>query len=872
MTTIEIKTSAKNGTKLYYVDNKRVSRDIALEAAANIRNDLFTIETGSWNDYTKAVEYKMLMRTKQCPIKIQQESHRYDIIFRVLVDDVVVKSFIECKTDVNSIKQTKQDLTAFANKIAYAYINGAYGIRIRGRYDIEILNAPVVEADVDDYIVTPDAQEVAIDAEQTEADNNIMAIETDGSEDDSDYNVFDLIPDISELNDVDDYAVTTDAQKVAIDAEQQQADCNRDSLLAEIAKYQAAYDNACERDDWLKINGEYVSFWGNKVRCIRSERFDAYIEYFYSYAGKKSRRFNYRGAVVKKDKFFECIANEERASEQLDAFRKFDKDNNTDRHSDYIACPSFKFRVNIYYTYANGKESASELYYDSFDQALAYLHNFKAFAATEQLIFSAKIQENRICGEVFFGIRKDEQEFFTDKYYTDIANHEPTEQENTDNITSEQTREYKYYVTSNLPIADASPAGFIKASDGINKFVVYDHPLTISQIVGYYLVPDIGNSESLEDIDTDWDFGSSIDCLADWRKRQTLDIERATRITVDIETDGSEDDSTDDNTFDLLPDVSELNDVDDTPAKLDETPPVAYYRIIGREHFKIGDEDGDVITFIDGAWYSIFSNKYGAVIRRNSPEQIEFYIIQYLPGYGEKQERVDEYDFWRILEEAGSCQLDSDFENYCRDAKADTNFLTESIIDTLDDIAHCDDPDLADGYVNVLVDLFTDLRDVNYGVYQAFVSIIANQIDNSPAVSVIDNPQAEQLPDTLTSIFNTCAEYNSHAPAGWEIRFDSEHNNYPIEFNGVSVAKVDSLAVLKFLKPDEFFDQFRTLIDKSYSERQQFIDRCKKELREWDDVRCEMVAIYGEDLERLKTIDDMIAQIKRDMFIAEIAG
>ena len=171
MATIETKI-AKNGSELYYVDKKRVSRAIALEAAANNRKgNLFTIETGSWNDYTKTIEYKTLMRTAQCPIKIQQENKRYDIIFRVLVDNVVVKSFYGHKNDSDAIKQAKQYATILANKIAAAYIRGAYGIKVLGEYHIEILNAPA-EADVNDYAVTADAQQAAIDAEQAQAVNN----------------------------------------------------------------------------------------------------------------------------------------------------------------------------------------------------------------------------------------------------------------------------------------------------------------------------------------------------------------------------------------------------------------------------------------------------------------------------------------------------------------------------------------------------------------------------------------------------------------------------------------------------------------------------------------------------------------------------
>lgn len=195
---------ANDGTSIYYVDGKRTSREIALDAAAeNRKGNLFTVETGYWNEGAKTVNYKTLMIIAECPIKIQQQAFCHDIGFRVIVSSVEVKTFYANKNNTDDIKKARRNAAVLANKIAYAYIIGAYGIRILGGYDIKILDAPIAEADINDYAVTTGAQEVAIAAEIEQA--AMTANETDGSEDDNDDDeVFSLLPNIDDLNDVDD--------------------------------------------------------------------------------------------------------------------------------------------------------------------------------------------------------------------------------------------------------------------------------------------------------------------------------------------------------------------------------------------------------------------------------------------------------------------------------------------------------------------------------------------------------------------------------------------------------------------------------------------------------------------------------------------
>lgn len=168
---------AKNGATIYYVNGERVSRDIALDAAnENRKGNLFTFETGYWNENTKTVNYKTLMIIAECTIKIQQKAFLHDLGFRIIVSGVEVKTFYASKDIAYDIKQARQNAAVLANKIAHAYICGAFGIRIMGGCDIKILNAPITEPDIDDYAVTVEAQDAAIDAEIENAKSNLRKI------------------------------------------------------------------------------------------------------------------------------------------------------------------------------------------------------------------------------------------------------------------------------------------------------------------------------------------------------------------------------------------------------------------------------------------------------------------------------------------------------------------------------------------------------------------------------------------------------------------------------------------------------------------------------------------------------------------------
>ena len=105
------------------------------------------------------------------------------------------------------------------------------------------------------------------------------------------------------------------------------------------------------------------------------------------------------------------------------------------------------------------------------------------------------------------------------------------------------------------------------------------------------------------------------------------------------------------------------------------------------------------------------------------------------------------------------------------------------------------------------------------------------------------------------------AHINKIAPKNWNVSFDAVKNNFPVKFKDKTIVTLDSLALTKFLTPEQFFAQFKTLVDKNYSPKEQFLDDRRKEL----DALLDMRKLITDDNERLKTIDDMINSIKRDL-------
>lgn len=166
MKTIETKM-ATNGVKLYYVDGKRTSREACLTAAADSRENLFTVEyatrhtayfTGRILDATQVYESTSKAVLKELKLKID-EYHGFAVKLHTIGWVEICKLF------------NKDYAKSLINKIENAFIRGEYGVKIDTYGKVSILPAPVIEPNPDDYAVNPDALEVAVNAEIQAANN-----------------------------------------------------------------------------------------------------------------------------------------------------------------------------------------------------------------------------------------------------------------------------------------------------------------------------------------------------------------------------------------------------------------------------------------------------------------------------------------------------------------------------------------------------------------------------------------------------------------------------------------------------------------------------------------------------------------------------
>lgn len=70
-----------------------------------------------------------------------------------------------------------------------------------------------------------------------------------------------------------------------------------------------------------------------------------------------------------------------------------------------------------------------------------------------------------------------------------------------------------------------------------------------------------------------------------------------------------------------------------------------------------------------------------------------------------------------------------------------------------------------------------------------------------------------------------CDSVNETAPEGWQVSPCADNpDKYQISFNGQNVTTIDSLILAKILPPDKFFGQFQSLADKNFSPQNRFLD------------------------------------------------
>ena len=129
--TITTKISA-NGSKLYYIDGKRVSRVKAIEAAAELRGEnLFTIEYNTYDGHAgDIVDASIEVNNLNC-LKVQTEAARYDINQRIVFGFKNIYTFSGSKQNPDAVKQAKRNANALLDEITEAYINGARGVIVK---------------------------------------------------------------------------------------------------------------------------------------------------------------------------------------------------------------------------------------------------------------------------------------------------------------------------------------------------------------------------------------------------------------------------------------------------------------------------------------------------------------------------------------------------------------------------------------------------------------------------------------------------------------------------------------------------------------------------------------------------------------------
>ena len=119
----------------------------------------------------------------------------------------------------------------------------------------------------------------------------------------------------------------------------------------------------------------------------------------------------------------------------------------------------------------------------------------------------------------------------------------------------------------------------------------------------------------------------------------------------------------------------------------------------------------------------------------------------------------------------------------------------------------------------------------------------------SPDITAEDNlPINDEIPPK-NAYDAQIAQINKTAPVNWSVSFDTDKNNFPVNFKDKTITTLDSLALAKVLPPEKFFEQFRPLVDKNYSPKQQFQDDRLKELAALLDMR----KLITDDAERLKS-------------------
>ena len=268
----------------------------------------------------------------------------------------------------------------------------------------------------------------------------------------------------------------------------------------------------------------------------------------------------------------------------------------------------------------------------------------------------------------------------------------------------------------------------------------------------------------------------------------------------------------DDNTdvFDLLPTVDELNDVD-----TDETDEVTEPEAAAKEMSALESEAMD------------------------THEKLDIKIIEGAPKaeIEELAEHIAALD--RRYHELHKVK-------YGHDAEYSPSTAAEIIADAIELLTIVD----SDGneVKPLAAKMFTDTAEVTDTEH--FI-----QADNKPEVTETERKIAEQVCDSMTAA----------APDNWSVAF-TENGKFAV-YSGDSVNVVDTITAGDFLNPKEFFEQFRRKPSQAELDDPNVaaLAELNHEREQLLTVRDELAREYPDEVERLKLLDEMIAETDADI-------
>ena len=708
----------------------------------------------------------------------------------------------------------------------------------------------------------------AADDVQTVVEETV--IETDGTEEDNDDSVFDFLPALDELNDVDEYqpiveivtitedaneyAVNPDAQEVALDAE------------IELAKHNVTIEQESQLPPL-----EHLQVWKTNALCNKNElqrENKRLIEYMQSSLDLGDEKlFHELRKELHRNNLDIITANK--------AVRELDK-----QIAAYHDAPTTPTEPPID---AKAREKFLHVKEKHFIR-LAPLYGRKIWYVDSDRVGKAKVA--KILAE--FDLTPDEYLAEQGKWIAELnaaANAQVAIEEQAASLQDKIQRESK------------------SLDDESSPFALLPFEIEDEQFAG-------------EDTDRNARFNRG-ERLAEAATSRIRKFDKTADITFDINEDGED-------TF-----LLDSSTICRTPFGTAADAEQAFFDIIGiEETAEISEEgnefrrftvNGETVTYFNGELNFIKSDTYHASLAAYRNQ----YVVEVPDGRWKKFKRLDVDEFFQVMSERGACSIDgkpeppvapqSDFtaklaalkdtydkaekvvaekkivldeaeKEYNAAGKTSTAALMNLqtfLIDAKEQLAKELLADIESPYEIAITahngrTYKTKFRDAYFvfGDIGEELSLLVYKETSCITwkLATYDTPDQMRAAIALlkaaithgdksftfppAKIVDACQEINSNAPDGWSVDFDAGKNNYTIKFGSQPVATIDSLALAKVLPPEKFFEQFKPLVDKDFDADKKFISDRQREIEQLIEMREELAG----DPERLKIIDKLITQ------------